>query len=149
MHPETVVRGTRLDLAAVEPGPLTHPHQAPAAVRLVTVLPGSAPEVDDVYDHLVRGGHDTGPDGRGACVPQGVGQRLLEDAVRREVDPRGQLLGIPLQGELDGESRGGQLADQQVRVTQPRARNAGRFGRVRAPWRRCPRRVRTAGRAAR
>ena len=33
MHPEAVVRGTRLDLTAVEPGPLAHAQQAAPAAR--------------------------------------------------------------------------------------------------------------------
>ena len=87
MHAEPVAAGPGLDLAAVDPYAFAHPDQSTAGPVDRTRQGGRPVRTRSRGRRRrpLRGSpalrRDAGPDG----VAQGVGERLLEDAVRREV----------------------------------------------------------------
>ena len=106
VHPVAAL-GTRarLETAVEERDALAHPHEPVAAGRAVPVGRAAA-----VVEHLevdrvgAVGDRDPGP--RRARVLERVGERLLDDPVRRQVEARGKVGRLALDGQLDGQAGG-------------------------------------------
>ena len=99
-----------VEAAAVEGDPLAHADQAVAAadrrVRRACAVVG------DLELERVGAVADADRRVRVAGVLERVGQRLLDDPVRRQLDPDGQLAPLALDAKLDRKARLPQLPDQ-------------------------------------
>ena len=111
-------------VAAVAGRPVRASPPGPDRRRVVAVVRAARPSSTTSTTTASAGQRTRARPSAGPACLQGVGQRLLDDPVRREVDARGQLPASPSHGEVDGEARGRQLGPA-GRVTQPRARSAG------------------------
>ena len=107
-------RGENLQFATVERYPLTHPHDAVTANR-GGAGPGTVVanlDLQSVADPLYGDNRRSG-----ACVFPHVCQRLLNDAVHRELDARGE--GPVVNTKLDRMPGGPRLGRKLVEVAEP------------------------------
>jgi hypothetical protein len=108
----------RLQLSAQHRGPLPHPCDTAAAG-----LPGG-PHASAVVEHGDLDGVGEVAHGdvrtRGARVAERVRQRLLDDAVGRQVDAGRQCTGPAFAADLDPQARRSERSRQRVQAAEPR-----------------------------
>src|SRR3954462_13311812 len=121
MDAEAAVRaGADLERAAVESDAFAHPDEpVPNAIGRER---GSIPVVTYVEFELVLAVVDVHIGTRWAGVLADVGQRLLNDSVGGEVDPRRQRPGGAVDRQVHGQARLSRLLDEAIDVRQPRLR---------------------------
>ena len=122
-HPEPALRpGSRGQRPAERAGPLAHPRQAVAGRRRGRRV--GAPVVVDLDGEPVVGEVQRHDGLVGVCVPAAVGQRLLHDPVRGQVDAGRQRPALTVHPHHDRQAGGRAVGDEIVEPVQPGGRPA-------------------------